>query len=209
MELQFSIFVAIISLLIGFLIGRALAVSGSDDGGDGDSVPGPKSPSPPADALYIWRDPDNQNFVLQFGERIYHSGDDLKPREKQYFSVLFTHLQEWTGAASQLVQQPVTASQPDDDDNEATITPAKVLASVMPNIPEPPPSSIVAQIDAVLQEKLETSPLEDKGICLTETLKGGMAVMVGLDKYEDIESVPDDEIIALIRSAVSEWEARS
>jgi len=31
---------------------------------------------------------------------------------------------------------------------------------------------------------------------------------VGLDRYESVDEVPDDEVRGLIRSAVAEWEAR-
>jgi hypothetical protein len=74
--------------------------------------------------------------------------------------------------------------------------------------PQPPPMSIAAQIDEILQEKLETSPLNSKAIRLLELPGKGMVVMVGLDQYEGVDAVPDEEIQNLIRSAVAEWERR-
>jgi hypothetical protein len=79
---------------------------------------------------------------------------------------------------------------------------------MVPDIPPEPPKSIVAQIDDILQEKLEGTPLSKRGIRLRELPNQHMAVMVGLDQYEGVEDVPDEEIRNLIRSAVSEWEKR-
>jgi hypothetical protein len=36
-----------------------------------------------------------------------------------------------------------------------------------------------------------------------------MVVMVGLNQYDGVEAVPDEEIRNLIRSAVAEWEERA
>ena len=75
------------------------------------------------------------------------------------------------------------------------------------------PKSIAAQIDEILQEKLESSsldhlPIERRAIRLMELPGKGMMVMVGLDQYEGVEKVPDPEIRSLIREAVEAWEKR-
>lgn len=74
--------------------------------------------------------------------------------------------------------------------------------------PEPPSKSIAAQIDEILQEKLKDSPLASRAIRLMELPNKGMVVMVGLDQYDGVEAVPDDDIRRLIRAAVAEWEQR-
>lgn len=69
--------------------------------------------------------------------------------------------------------------------------------------------SIVAQIDTVLQTRLENSPLADKGIRLIErTALGGVEVYVGQEKYPSLEDVPDQEIKAVVRAAIEEWEKK-
>jgi len=68
--------------------------------------------------------------------------------------------------------------------------------------------SIAAQIDEILQEMVENSPLAPRGIRLMELPGKGMVVMVGLDQYEGVEAVPDEDIRQLIRAAVAEWERR-
>jgi len=70
------------------------------------------------------------------------------------------------------------------------------------------PQSMVTQIDGILQSRLAGTPLEEKGIRLQESLQGGVLVWVGLNKFEAIDDVPDDEIKQAIRAAIAEWEKK-
>jgi len=72
--------------------------------------------------------------------------------------------------------------------------------------PAPEPQSIVAQIDSVLQARLVGTPLAGKGVRLQESLEGGVLVWVGLEKYEGIEAVPDEQVKVALKGAVAEWE---
>jgi len=68
--------------------------------------------------------------------------------------------------------------------------------------------SIAEQVDEILQEMLEESPLRSKAIRLLELPQKGMVVMIGLEQYQGVEAVPDEEVRSLIRSAAAEWERR-
>lgn|SRR5689334_15291904 len=72
--------------------------------------------------------------------------------------------------------------------------------------PSAPANSIVSQIDSVLQARLEGTPLGERGIFLTQSAEGGVNVYVGLTRYNGVDDVPDPEIKAAIRAAISEWE---
>ena len=72
--------------------------------------------------------------------------------------------------------------------------------------PAAPASSIVGQIDSILQARLAGTPLEERGIFLAQSQEGGVIVYVGLTRYNGIDDVPDPEIKAAIRGAISEWE---
>jgi len=72
--------------------------------------------------------------------------------------------------------------------------------------PVVPANSIVNQIDTVLQSRLEGTPLQERGIFLTQSPEGGVMVYVGLTRYTGIDEVPDPEVKAAIRAAISEWE---
>jgi len=71
------------------------------------------------------------------------------------------------------------------------------------------PASIVTQIDEVLQEMLETSSLQTRAIRLSEDPRKGVIVWVGVEHYDGIDAVKDDEIREFIRKAVKEWERRT
>ena len=72
--------------------------------------------------------------------------------------------------------------------------------------PSAPANSIVSQIDSVLQARIEGTPLGERGIFLTQSAEGGVNVYVGLTRYSGVDEVPDPEIKAAIRAAISEWE---
>ena len=72
--------------------------------------------------------------------------------------------------------------------------------------PDTTPTSIVGQINMILQKRIDGTPLEARGISLMESSSGGVNVYVGVQRYEMIDDVPDDEIKAAIRAAIAEWE---
>lgn len=71
---------------------------------------------------------------------------------------------------------------------------------------EIPTISIVSQINEILQKELEGTPLQSRCVRLMEVPGKAMVVMVGLDKYESVDEVPDEEIRSAIRKAVARWE---
>lgn len=72
--------------------------------------------------------------------------------------------------------------------------------------PAAPANSIVGQIDTILQAQLAGSPLDGRGIFLTESPEGGVNVYVGLTRYNGIDEVPDADVKAALRAAITEWE---
>jgi hypothetical protein len=64
----------------------------------------------------------------------------------------------------------------------------------------------VSQIDAILQARLAGTPLEERGVFLSQSSEGGVIVFVGLTRYNAIDDVPDAEIKSAIRAAIAEWE---
>ena len=101
-------------------------------------------------------------------------------------------------------------------------TPATSTTSVPPPVSQPasskpatiapedrpvaPAGSIVSQIDSILQTRIAGTPLEDRGVFLAQSPEGGVIVYVGLTKYMGVDSVPDPDVKAAIRAAISEWE---
>ena len=69
--------------------------------------------------------------------------------------------------------------------------------------------TLAEQVDEILQEKLAESPLRDKGIRLMDTPDRGLMVLVGLEKYDGVDAVPDEQVKAVLREAVDEWGKRA
>jgi hypothetical protein len=100
-------------------------------------------------------------------------------------------------APSTAIPPPAPTPQP------AAARPATIAKEDRPSAPA---GSIVTQIDSILQARIAGTPIEDRGVFLTQSPEGGVMVYVGLTKYSGINDVPDPEIRAAIRSAISEWE---
>ncbi|MBM3145469.1 MAG: hypothetical protein FJ010_10960 [Chloroflexi bacterium] len=195
---------AVISVAIGYLAGSLLS-----RGRDSQEEKKPaESPAPmfPSDALHIWRDDQQKQLVLQIGKRAFHSGEPLPPTEGTYLAGLLAYLQKWLGMPA----STIPASSPGAQPAQAPATPQTSVSPFVLDAPEEPAAerSIVAQVDEILQELLFDSPLRDRGIRLMENLDGSMRIFVGLDNYSEIDSIPDDDIKALIRAAVRKWEQR-
>jgi hypothetical protein len=86
------------------------------------------------------------------------------------------------------------------------LTTSKTSKTAKEDRPVAPATSIVGQIDSVLQARLSGTPLEERGVFLAQSPDGGVMVYVGLTKYMGIDEVPDVEIKAAIRAAITEWE---
>jgi len=70
------------------------------------------------------------------------------------------------------------------------------------------PTSMVGQINVILQARIVNTKLAEQGVTLLESPTGGVNVYVGLNKFEGIDAVPDEEIKAAIRAAIAEWERK-
>jgi hypothetical protein len=101
------------------------------------------------------------------------------------------------------VSSPVTPPPPAPVPQPASPRPATIAKE---DRPVAPAGSIVTQIDSVLQARIAGTPLEDRGVFLAQSPEGGVIVYVGLTKYMGINEVPDPEIKAAIRAAITEWE---
>lgn len=114
---------------------------------------------------------------------------------EQEISITETHHES---SSSETPSEPVPSS----------ISPINVFArALLPRSEAQTPNlNVVAQINAILQEKLEDSSLKQRGIRLVEQPDHSMVVMIGLEKYESVDDVPDEQVKAVIRQAVSEWE---
>ena len=96
--------------------------------------------------------------------------------------------------------------------------PVQAAIKTVPPAPQPPPSkpaakkdekaaaaptTMVGQINAILQARIVNTKFTEQGLTMIESPAGGVWVYLGLDKYEGIDAVPDDEAKAVIRGAIA------
>ena len=101
--------------------------------------------------------------------------------------------------------------------------PVQAAIKTVPPAPQPPPSkpaakkdektaaaptTMVGQINAILQARIVNTKFTEQGLTMIESPAGGVWVYLGLDKYEGIDAVPDEEAKAVIRAAIAEWEKK-
>ncbi len=76
--------------------------------------------------------------------------------------------------------------------------------------PAPPPQpvfkSIAMQINDILQGRIAGTAFANRGITVSDAPDHGVLVTVDGKKYSGVKDVPDEDVRALIRSAVLEWE---
>jgi hypothetical protein len=155
------------------------------------------------------------------GQRI--EAATINPEQRKRIIAVLTQIRPWLEAAAP-APQPQPVSSPKEAPTAGTI-PAPVpgpssrrasapASDARPTVPPvdgekeaaPAPVSIVAQVDAILQAQLAGTPLVERGVRLQESPEGGVIVWVGMSKYDGIDDVPDDQIKAAIRFAITTWE---
>ena len=85
-----------------------------------------------------------------------------------------------------------------------------LVGGMLKPTPKPAPEfkSIAAQINDILQVRLVGTPLESRGITLSDAPGHGVMVSVDGKLYPGVRDVPDEEVRAAIRAAVLEWETK-
>jgi hypothetical protein len=157
---------------------------------------------------------ENEAFTLELdGARLTQSS--LTGENRKRLMEVLTILRPWMDNAPALSQPPLSQPQSASLNQPSTPLPPITFKSsgVKPaepveSKPAPPPTSIVGQINLILQEKLTGSPLADRGISLSQSPEGGVLVTVGASQFAGVDEVPDAEVKALIRAAIAEWEKK-
>jgi hypothetical protein len=200
MDLLPTLIIALIGLVVGLLLG--LLVSNLRGKPPTDRAIPTASESSPEGSVRLWH--DRQALAVEIDGKTLRLPGSLSAEQRGRLVQLSGELADWLGitpsaAAVPPTPQPLKAEQP-------APVPAPEAGGAAR---EPAGQSIAAQIDAILQQKLERSPLASKAIRLLELPGQGMVVMVGLDKYTDLTQVPDPEVRAVIAESVAEWEKRA
>jgi hypothetical protein len=145
----------------------------------------------------------------------------LSADQRKRLIELLTLIRPWLegkpAAAPSMTAQPRPAAPKPAPVRPAASPPPPVLptqpaakSSALPkeDRPSAPASSIVGQIDSILQARIAGTPIEERGVFLTQSPEGGVVVYIGLSKYMGVDEVPDEGIKAAIRAAIAEWEKK-
>lgn len=155
----------------------------------------------------------------------------VSPEQRQRLINIITQIRPWIDGKTAQSNAPVQAAQPAPEPIPArTVSPVvqaqaaassntapkvdvmRGLRSLLTNDVKAPGfgknSSIVAMIDEVLQAKLLGTSLLSQAIRLEEGAMGEVIVFVGRNSYNGVDAVPDPEIRAIIKSAISDWEKK-
>ena len=227
MDLFASILLALICITVGFLLG-ALAFNLRGKPSARRTSAG-MTPAEPKGTLRIWRDPLSQNLVVGMDGKTFRKPGELSAEGRRRLAQLLVDTSAWLGITPAQPSIPESSPVSVPPPGQVPYSPQAGAETVRPSLnplkafnrafqpvdkaasgaPAKSNASIAAQIDAILQEKIEKTPLAGRGVRLIELPGQGMVVMVGLDKYTDLAQVPDEQVRAVISQAVAEWEQRA
>lgn len=186
----------------------------------------------------LWRKNDGGKFLVEIDGELVPEADRLNPDQHARISLAMVDLYSWMEAANRAPnivpepketpassQSPETAPGADVSEledfaqieSEGEVKPASMnfLKSLVRTAKSeinqkvaPETKSIAEQVDEILQEKIEGTHLESKAIRLMDLPNQGMVIFIGLDKYNDLDQVPDEEIRDLLQESVAEWEEK-
>jgi len=221
----FLVVVALVGVGVGVALGILVASLRAErtQGGGSTST----NPANMVEIAKIWQDRRSGQPYPEVNGKIVRFPADITASQRERLAGTFELLLGWlkpssgTGDRLPIPQASIAAPKPEEDISSAMpvpvsqppkISPIDVVARAMQSDVRIPPSqekSIALQIDDILQTKIAGTPMASQGIRLMESPTGDLVVMVGLTRYEGVDTVPDPEIQRLIREAAAEWEKGS
>ncbi len=146
----------------------------------------------------------DDQFAVLFGDEWIRDASQLSFVQRNRLEKNLQEAQNWLGVESKKESVPTPkVKEVDSADVVPPLVPSKTAEKHKRQL------SIVEQVDEVLQELLESSPLKGKNIRLTELPNKGVTVWVGNEYYDGINAVPDEDVKRIIRQAVMKWEESS
>ena len=184
------------------------------------------SPEPPSEervltdsesSIRIWREGKERRLVIEMDGVSHYQESELHTEQSRRITGLLGELQAWMDVSPSAVS-PIQSdtfipavSTTGEETKSTSLKPLKIFSRSLQPLKKAgssdPDLSILAQVDEILQSKLEGIHLDDQGIRLVEGPDQGMVIEVGLNRYTEIDAVPDERVRQLIRLSVAEWES--
>jgi hypothetical protein len=202
----------------------------------GEETPPGGRPGGYLPVVRLWHEKTNEKLIVEVDGKSFVAPGPLAPEQRAKLEKALAELAGWLGV--QVGGAPVqparglpqaahssmnAAAQPSAEQQRDVISLPPVMPIAQPlaqtgrltktsplvaPVIKEKPKSIVSQIDAILQDLLISTGMDNRGIGLTEDPRRGVIVTVGIQRFEGIDAVTDPEIKKILRTAVSEWERR-
>ena len=232
---QGQILVLIVILIIGMIFGAAVAwwIAGNrkPKPAQPEEAQFARTRALYTEQAQIWRERTSGKIGIRVGDQIILSARQLNEAQYKALQLMTRDWCDWMEmplAAQKapepaqpqpgvlITPQPVVPpaqstpiSMTESSTKNSTNNPPAVISVVqIPGVPAKP-MSIVEQIDEILQAKLATSPLHNKGVRLVQDPVKGVVVWVGLEHFDGVDQVTDPDVKALLRESAAEWEKRA
>jgi hypothetical protein len=219
MELPFLILLIVFGGLIGFFLANVIQ---SLRGGDKSAQPGARKSSAlkqgEIEIARLLRISGKPGIQVEMDSQRYQSVEGLDEAQRGRLSRSLEELSTWNGLKAPAVPPAAAPSstpaavfqhgQEAPAVRPVSINPLDRLVSP-PTRPETRLKSLAEQIDEILQEQILSSGESYPEIRLMDSPSKGLLVVIGPDRYEGIDAVPDQPMRGLILEAVREWERRT
>ncbi|GAP07210.1 MAG TPA: hypothetical protein DEQ80_01730 [Anaerolinea thermolimosa] len=179
------------------------------------AIPVEKPAEAPSSLLRLSQKPESNDLLIEVRGKTFSRVEDLTLEDRAEVESALRRTAQWMGWTYSL-RETVTGAVPvvPKEPPAEPVRPPSVVAGMtnaladvlQPTAKVETPKSIVEQIDAIFQSMLVGTPYENQKIYIAEDTRHGVIVRIGNDLYEGVGAVPEGEIKALLRSAVSEWE---
>jgi len=212
METNSIILIGAICIVIGFLIGQLVSGIGKENKADSTDRGG-------GTLLEVRPDLNNDEIMVTLEGKEFEKSFSLDRKQRAQVHKIIVELNNWLEAAPSLVSKDIHTPNPEaippdleipkDSTLRPKFSPVKMVVNALQSDVQKskvPNESLVAQIDEVLQELLNDAAHIKDPVRLMEWPGKGIMFMVGLDKYESVDDIPDDAVRDIIRSAVKAWE---
>jgi hypothetical protein len=233
-----QILIAFLCAIMGFVAGVLVTLLWQERGRNKQApggLPGGLVNGQHEPVVRLWRDKKSGKLLTELDGNVYAENKainkslrkDLKATAMQWAAWVIEGEEKATPPAAApapapVIQSPVAAVVPPPQPNiAAPLAPPFVAVPVAPQSPLPQvdkkaaeapqtetPKTMLEEIDEIIQEITEGTPLESLKVRLATDARSNVVVWVGSKHFEGADAVDDPEVKAVLRKAVAAWEKR-
>jgi hypothetical protein len=172
--------------------------------------------------MRVFRDEKNYRLALEIDGQLLRRDQPLELDHHSQVSLIAAQLGDWLGfdldipklpPAPELPKQPTLVKEEPEAGKKPlgiSLNPLNMVTNAMKaNAALPPKARDIAdEINEILQEQLQGTPLNARGIEITRMSGKGLRFVVGVNTYEFIDEIDDADIQAVLQAAIRAWEGQ-